>query len=78
MVRGIDWARKVDTIKAIFGEGGPGTVVETIGMYVTRYYYFSGGTSYAAGLALLQIIILGIAVAFLTSRPTFRRLMGEE
>lgn len=71
--------RKVDAIKAMFGEGGPGNVVETIGMYVTRMHFFGGDdATYAAGLALLQIMVLGIAVAYLTRRPDFRRLMREE
>lgn len=78
-VRAIDWLRKVDSIKAIFGEGGPGYACETLGLYISKLYFQPDPDPfYAAFLTILQIIILGIGVTLLTIMPGFRRLTGEE
>jgi ABC-type sugar transport system permease subunit len=59
-VRAIDWFRKVDTVKVPFGQGGPGYSVETLAMYVSQNYYYSGGRNYAAFLTLVQMVLLGL------------------
>lgn len=60
IIRGIDWFRKVEAVRALLGEGGPGYSVETLTMYVSRNYYYANGQSYAAFLALLQMTVLGL------------------
>jgi len=69
VIRFIDWIRKVDVIKALFGQGGPGYSVETIGMYIIRIYYNAGETGYASFLSLLQILVLGVFV-IIVMRPS--------
>lgn len=77
IVRGIDWFRKVDTVKVPFGEGGPGYSVETLAMYVSRNYYYDNGRSYAAFLTLLQIIFLGLML-FVVFRVSIRGWLTDE
>lgn len=67
-VRLIDWIRKVDTIRAMFGEGGPENFAETIGIYIAKTYYQWGNKGYASLLSLLQVIVLGLFLAILTLR----------
>jgi ABC-type sugar transport system permease subunit len=60
-VRALDWFRKFDTVRLLFSEGGPGYGGETVGMYISRNYFFGGKEeSFAALLLLLQMIILAI------------------
>lgn len=75
LIRGIDWFRKVDAVKVLFLEGGPGYSVETLTMYVSRNYYFNNGQSYAALLALLQITLL-ILMLFVLFRSRVRRWLS--
>jgi multiple sugar transport system permease protein len=64
----IDWLRKVDSVRALAGAGGPGYASETIGLYVSNLYFRAGSdSSYAAFLTILQIIFLSIAVGLLLS-----------
>lgn len=77
-VRLIDWVRKIDVIKAIFGEGGPGHSVETVGIYIVKIYYQSGGQGYAALLSLLQIAILGFFLVLIMRSSEFRTITHGE
>jgi lactose/L-arabinose transport system permease protein len=78
IIRAIDWARKVDVVKTMFGQSGPGGATETIGLYVTRLYYNSNGdSSYAAIVALLQLLAFGLTITLILRRPAFRRLTRE-
>jgi ABC-type sugar transport system permease subunit len=63
IVRALDWFRKLDTVKLILLDGGPGYVGDSIGMYISRNYYFSKEPSYAALLLLVQMILLAWALA---------------
>lgn len=58
-IRFLDWIRKVDLVKAVYGEGGPGNLAETIGVYIVHMYYHEGGEGYASLLSIIQIIVLG-------------------
>jgi len=77
-VRLIDWVRKVDVIKAIFGKGGPGHSVETLGIYIVKIYYQSSGQGYAALLSLLQIAILGFFLALMMRSSGYRTITHGE
>mgnify|MGYP006283653789 FL=1 len=59
-VRFIDWLRKLDSIRAMFGEGGPGSAVETLGIYLYRSYFQSANQDYSIFLLLMQIVLLGV------------------
>lgn len=61
VIRALDWLRKVDAVKVLFGEGGPGYVMDTVGLYISRNYFFdSNKESYAALLLLLQMFFMAI------------------
>ena len=77
IIRGIDWFRKSDIIRALFGEGGPGYSVETVTMYVQRTYYYNDGPSYAAFLALLQMCVLWTMI-FVVFRNRVRVWLSDE
>lgn len=64
-IRFVDWIRKVDLVKAVYGEGGPGNLAETIGVYIVHMYYHEGGKGYAGMLSILQVIILGCLLTLL-------------
>lgn len=73
LLRFFDWLRKSDAIMPIFGSGGPGEAVFTLGIYLRQLYFSSradasdgsDSVSYAAILALLQLIVLAIALTAL-------------
>lgn len=78
LVRAFDWFRKIDTVKVLYGAGGPGYVAETIGMYISRNYYFNHEQGFAAFLALLQIIFLGIFLTIVFRGSLTRWLRNGE
>jgi len=70
-LRLVDWLRKVDIIKALSGEGGPGYAVETLGMYIVKTYFQSAGRGYATFLTLLQVVLLGSILGLIIRRSRF-------
>lgn len=79
IIRGIDWFRKVDLVRVLFGQqgGGPGYSVETVTVFVSRTYHYHDGKSYAAFLALLQLSLLGLML-FVVFRNRVRLWLSNE
>jgi ABC-type sugar transport system permease subunit len=77
LIRALDWFRKVDTVKALFDQGGPGYAAETVGMYIARNYFFADDQSFAAFLVLLQLVLLGLMLS-LVFRFWLTRWLGDE
>ena len=75
IIRLLDWVFKVDAIKAIFGQGGPGHSVETLGIYIIKtYYYDSVNKGYASLLSIFQLLILGIFVLLAINRSRLAKI----
>jgi ABC-type sugar transport system permease subunit len=78
IVRGLDWLRKVDVVKAICGASGPGNSCETVGFYISDLYFRQPpDPSYAAYLLLLQLVAMGVGVWLLLKLNGIRQLAGK-
>jgi ABC-type sugar transport system permease subunit len=78
LIRLLDWLRKIDVVKVLYNQGGPGYIVETIGMYIHQNYYFINERSYAALLALIQLILLGFLLVLVFRYYLSRRFADGE
>jgi ABC-type sugar transport system permease subunit/ABC-type glycerol-3-phosphate transport system permease component len=58
VIKLMDWLRKFEMIKFLFGEGGPDESVETFAMHAAKRYSDFGKSTYALFIALLLVIIL--------------------
>jgi len=61
-IKALDWIRKFEIIRVLFGKGGPGEDVETFTLFAWTRYFDAGTQSYASLLALAQVLILLICV----------------
>jgi multiple sugar transport system permease protein len=63
VIRALDLMRLFEIVWALT-RGGPGTMTETISIYVYRRGFEQFDTSYTAALAVVLIVVLGILVTF--------------